>query len=76
MKKHSVTFYDAIYHAIALTQKGLPVTADEAYYRKVKRIAHIPVKRLFAVTDASKPMILKTAVTCHFEEAQAALSVS
>jgi predicted nucleic acid-binding protein len=49
MKKHSVTFYDAIYHAIALTQKGLLVTADEAYYRKVKRIAHISLLKDFSL---------------------------
>ncbi len=34
MKDYRVTFYDAVYHAVALLRKGVFVTADEAYRRK------------------------------------------
>ena len=31
-----VTFYDAIYHALALQVNGIMITADKAYFEKVK----------------------------------------
>ncbi|MEW6615627.1 MAG: type II toxin-antitoxin system VapC family toxin [Thermodesulfobacteriota bacterium] len=31
-----VTFYDAIYHAVALLENGVMVTADKAYFEKAK----------------------------------------
>lgn len=31
---HGVTFYDAAYHALALAEKGIFVTADQKYIRK------------------------------------------
>lgn len=34
MKACQVTFYDAVYHAVALLRKGVLVTADESYLRK------------------------------------------
>ena len=34
MKDFRVTFYDAVYHAVALLRKGVFVTADETYCRK------------------------------------------
>jgi predicted nucleic acid-binding protein len=36
MKTCRVTFYDAVYHAIALLRKGVMVTADEVYFRKAR----------------------------------------
>lgn len=33
--RHSVTFYDASYHALAMTSDALFVTADEKFLRKV-----------------------------------------
>ncbi len=47
MKQCGVTFYDAVYHAVAIKQKGLLVTADEAYYRKAKGLGHITLLRDF-----------------------------
>lgn len=35
MKQYGVTFYDAAYHALAITESALLVTADVAYIRKV-----------------------------------------
>ncbi len=32
-----VTFYDAVYHAVALRENGAMVTADKAYYEKTKK---------------------------------------
>ena len=34
MEKCRTTFYDAVYHAVALERGGQLVTADEAYFRK------------------------------------------
>jgi predicted nucleic acid-binding protein len=41
MRKHTVTFYDAVYHAVALLQKGRLLTADEAYCKKVRDTKHV-----------------------------------
>jgi predicted nucleic acid-binding protein len=35
-----VTFYDAVYHAIALERKGTLVTADGAYMKKAGRLGN------------------------------------
>lgn len=45
MRQCGVTFYDAAYHAVALQKKGLMVTADDAYFRKAKRLGHIALLR-------------------------------
>ncbi|MCL5062018.1 MAG: type II toxin-antitoxin system VapC family toxin [Nitrospirae bacterium] len=34
MKKYKVTFYDTAYHAVAMLNKGILLTADESYCRK------------------------------------------
>ena len=41
MKKFKVTFYDAAYHAVAITRSGIMLTADEAYVRKTARAGHV-----------------------------------
>jgi len=35
IRQYQVTFYDAAYHALAMTENALFVTADVAYLRKV-----------------------------------------
>lgn len=35
MRDHKVSFYDAAYHGLALVEKGIFVTADSEYVRKV-----------------------------------------
>lgn len=47
MKQCRVTFYDAVYHAVAIREKGQLVTADEAYYKKAKGVGHITLLRDF-----------------------------
>ncbi len=47
MKRCGATFYDAVYHALAIKHKGLLVTADEAYYKKVKGSGHIMLLKDF-----------------------------
>lgn len=39
--EHGVTFYDASYHSLALLSKGVFVTADERYVRKVASESHV-----------------------------------
>jgi predicted nucleic acid-binding protein len=42
MKKHlKISFYDACYHALAIHKEGTFVTADEQYYKAVKKEGHI-----------------------------------
>lgn len=41
MKQYSVTFYDAAYHALAITENAVLVTADTAYVRKVNHPAEV-----------------------------------
>lgn len=41
MQQFNVTFYDAVYHAVAILQKGKLLTADESYYKKVRDVKHI-----------------------------------
>lgn len=42
MKKYpKISFYDAFYHALAIEKKGTFVTADEQYYKMVKKEGHI-----------------------------------
>jgi predicted nucleic acid-binding protein len=36
-----VTFYDSAYHVLALRTKGLYLTADAAYVKRVKRKGHV-----------------------------------
>lgn len=36
-----VTFYDAAYHALAVSQDGTMVTADRAYVRKARGAGHV-----------------------------------
>ncbi len=41
MRKYKVTFYDAVYHAVAILKKGLLLTADESYRKKVGDLANV-----------------------------------
>jgi predicted nucleic acid-binding protein len=42
MKRYpNISFYDAFYHALAIHKEGTFVTADEQYYKLVKKEGHI-----------------------------------
>ena len=41
MRKYRVTFYDAVYHAVAILHKGILLTADESYCKNVKDAKHV-----------------------------------
>jgi predicted nucleic acid-binding protein len=41
MQRYSVTFYDAVYHAVAFLQKGKLLTADESYCKKVRDMKNV-----------------------------------
>jgi len=41
VSRFQVTFYDAAYHALAIKQNGVFVTADEKYLQKVASVGHI-----------------------------------
>jgi predicted nucleic acid-binding protein len=45
MNECRVTFYDAVYHAVALLRKGVLVTADETYVRKAGNNGRIVLLR-------------------------------
>jgi predicted nucleic acid-binding protein len=41
MREHTVTFYDAAYHALAIRHRGTMITADRAYVKKAARAGHV-----------------------------------
>lgn len=41
MKRYKVTFYDAVYHAVAILKGGILLTADESYCTKVKDLNNL-----------------------------------
>jgi RecB family endonuclease NucS len=41
MRRCKVTFYDAAYHALAIAQGGVMVTADRRYARKCAAAGHV-----------------------------------
>lgn len=41
VRQSKVSFYDAAYHALAVTQSAVFVTADEKYVRKSKHPSHV-----------------------------------
>jgi predicted nucleic acid-binding protein len=43
--KYQVSFCDAVYHAVALLHKGVLITADEIYHRRVAVIGRIDLLR-------------------------------
>ncbi len=45
MKSYRVTFYGAVYHAVALLNDGLFVTADEAYHRRAGEKGNVALLR-------------------------------
>ncbi|MGQ0595143.1 MAG: type II toxin-antitoxin system VapC family toxin [Gammaproteobacteria bacterium] len=48
--RNRTTFYDAAYHALAMTQNGVFVTADEKYLERVKPEPHARHLREWAAT--------------------------
>ena len=48
-----MTFYDAVYHAVALLLKGVLVTADEAYFRKARKKGRVVMLRDWRIGKAS-----------------------
>ncbi len=53
MKKHDVTFYDAAYHAVAIRNLGVLVTADAAYLKAVGDQKHAIALRHFHLTPSA-----------------------
>ncbi len=47
-RRYNVTFYDAAYHALALTEKGVFVTADAKYVRKAGKAGAVVVLKEWA----------------------------
>ncbi|MBM4278437.1 MAG: type II toxin-antitoxin system VapC family toxin [Deltaproteobacteria bacterium] len=43
IRQYRVTFYDAVYHGVALLNKGTMVTMDKAYYRKAVKSGHVVI---------------------------------
>ncbi len=49
MKQYRVTFYDAVYHAVALLKKGTMITTDKAYYRKAAKTGNVVMLEDFSI---------------------------
>jgi len=47
VRKCRVSFYDAVYHAVALRSQGILITADEAYHRNAAGFGCIRLLRDF-----------------------------
>lgn len=47
-RRYNVTFYDAAYHALALVEKGVFVTADAKYVRKAGKAGAVVVLKEWA----------------------------
>lgn len=43
IRQYRVTFYDAVYHAIALLKNGTMITMDKAYYRKAVKAGNVMI---------------------------------
>jgi predicted nucleic acid-binding protein len=41
MERYDVTFYDAVYHAVAMLKDGILLTADEVYCKKVSGMTNV-----------------------------------
>jgi predicted nucleic acid-binding protein len=54
MKTCRVTFYDGVYHAVALLLKGVLVTADEAYFRKAGNKGRVVLLRDWGVGKGAR----------------------
>ena len=54
MKACQVTFYDAVYHAVALLRKGVLVTADEGYFRKAGSKGRVVLLRDWGIGGSSE----------------------
>lgn len=49
MKQYRVTFYDAVYHTVALLKKGTMITTDRAYYRKAVKAGNLVMLEDFSM---------------------------
>ena len=49
MKQYRVTFYDGVYHAVALLNKGTLITTDKAYYHKAVKAGHVTMLENFSI---------------------------
>ena len=51
MKKYKgISFYDALYHALAIQKKSVFITADEKYYKKTRKERHIMLLKDYGKT--------------------------
>ncbi len=56
-KRFPVTFYDASYHAIAIEEDGVFVTADEKYFQKAHPLGHIEMLSHWDGTLSADPSV-------------------
>ena len=54
VRQSKISFYDAAYHALAVTQSGTFVTADEKYVRKSKYISHVCLLKDWPIHNGHK----------------------
>ena len=49
-QRYGVTFYDAAYHALALVEKGVFVTADQKYVRRAGKAGRVVTLKEWSVS--------------------------
>lgn len=49
MNRYRVTFYDAVYHTVALLKKGTMITADKIYFRKAAKAGNVVMLEDFSM---------------------------
>jgi predicted nucleic acid-binding protein len=51
IRQYRITFYDAVYHGVALLKKGMMITMDRAYYRKAAKAGNVVMLEDFRLKD-------------------------
>lgn len=49
MNQYRVTFYDAVYHTVALLKKGTMITTDKVYFRKAAKAGNVVMLEDFSM---------------------------
>jgi predicted nucleic acid-binding protein len=51
MNRYKVTFYDAVYHAVAILKNGTLITGDKVYYKKTAKTGNVVMLEDFSMEN-------------------------